>query len=135
MDAAAARVFALHMDGTMLVWGGRHGELRHSAQLLPSSAMAAVPPTPLVRVDEESQLLVFDCSWHDGTVRVLEPLSLDVLCPISACLPGEPAGSRRVAHMVYVEPVQLLLCSFEGATSVVGYDGSSGEIKLHLEAE
>ena len=133
MDAAAARVFALHMDGTMLVWGGRHGELRHSAQLLPSSAMAAAPPTPLVRVDEESQLLVFDCSWHDGTVRVLEPLSLDVLCPISACLPGEPAGSRRVAHMVYVEPVQLLLCSFEGATSVVGYDGSSGEIKLHLE--
>ena len=60
VDAAAARVFALHADGCMLVWGGRHGELRHSAQLLPPSAMAAAPPTPLLRVDEESQLLAFD---------------------------------------------------------------------------
>ena len=68
VDAAAARVFALHADGCMLVWGGRHGELRHSAQLLPGVAMAAAPSTQLVHVDEESQLVLLDCSWHDGSV-------------------------------------------------------------------
>ena len=67
MDAAAARIFALHIDACMLVWGGRHGELRHSAQLLPSVLMATAPSGPLVHVDEESQLVALDCSWHDGT--------------------------------------------------------------------
>ena len=133
VDAASARIFAMHVDGTMLVWGGRHGELRHSAQLLPPTAMAAAPTTSLIRVDEESQLLLFDCTWHDGTVRVLEPLSLDVLAQIGAAMPGEPPGTRRVAHMLYIEPVQLVLCSFEGVSSVIGYDGGSGECKLHLE--
>ena len=44
VDAASARVFALHVDGCMMVWGGRHGELRHSAQVRPQPPTH--PPTP-----------------------------------------------------------------------------------------
>ena len=115
VDPGNARIFCLHVDGCMLVWGGRHGELRHSAQLLPSSTMAAAPLKTLVKVDEESQLVMLDTSWHDGSVRVLEPLSLDVLAAIGAAIPGEPVGTRKAHDMCYVEPVQMLCVSFEGA--------------------
>ena len=120
VDASAARVFVLHLDGTMLVWGGRHGDLRHSAPLLPAVAMASAPSHPLLTVDEESQLVLLDASWHDGTVRVLEPLSLDVLASVGVHLAGEPPGTRRVEHLCYCEPVQMLACSLEGAAEVVG---------------
>ena len=132
VDAATARVFALHTDGVMLVWGARHGELRHSAPLLPPPAMQSAPTEPLIAVDEESQLLLFDCSWHDGTVRVLEPLSLDTLSSVSVALPGEPPGTRRVAHLAYIELVQLLLLSLEGSAAVLAFDAGSGALRAEL---
>lgn len=132
VDASAARVFALHADGCMLVWGARHGDLRHSAQLLPSVAMAAAPSQPLLAVDEESQLVLLDCSWHDGTVRVLEPLSLDVLAAVSVSLPNEPPGTRRLHNLLYIECVQLIACAFEGTSQVIGFDGGNGEPRCQL---
>ena len=47
-------------------------------------------------------------------------------------LPGEPPGTRRVHSVAYVEHVQMLACSFEGTSQVVGFDGSSGERRVQL---
>jgi hypothetical protein len=86
----------------------------------------------VVQVDEESQLVMLDCSWHDGSVRVLEPLSLDVLSAVGVAPPGEPPGVRRVHNLAYIEPVQMLACAFEGLVEVAGFDGSSGARRVHL---
>ena len=94
--------------------------------------MGAAPPTPLIVVDEESQLVLLDCSWHDGTLRVLEPLSLDILSIVHASLPGEPPGLRRIAHMAYVELVQLVLISFDGSPAVLAFDAGSGSLRAEL---
>lgn len=87
MDAAAARVFALHVDGCMLVWGGRHGELRHSAHLLPTSAMASAPSHSLLSVNEESQLVAYARHFHP-------PARAAPTCP---CAPSfHPPRQRRL---------------------------------------
>ena len=65
-------------------------------------------------------------------MRILEPLSLDTLTTVGVSLPAEPPGTRRVAHMVYIEQVQLLLTSLDGSPSVVGFDGASGARRVEL---
>lgn len=132
VDPTAARIFCLHADGRLLAWDGRHGALRNSASILPGTAMALAPPRPLLCVDEESQLVLLDSSWHDHTVRILEPMSLDVHSTVAVGLPGEASGARQVAHMLYVDHVQLVLTSLEGSPCVVGCDGNDGTIRVQL---
>ena len=132
VDPTAARIFCLHADGRLLAWDGRHGALRNSASVLPGTAMALAPPRPLLCVDEESQLVLLDSSWHDHTVRILEPMSLDVHSTVAVGLPGEASGARQVAHMLYVDHVQLVLTSLEGSPCVVGCDGNDGTIRVQL---
>lgn len=69
-DSRAGRIFGLHADGWMLVWGTRHGELRHTSRLLQPAEAERAPSRPLLSNDPESQLVLFNGTWLDGQVSI-----------------------------------------------------------------
>ena len=101
-DAGSGCVSALHTDGTLLVWGARTGELRHATKPIEPEAAAAMPPPtrPLLTADRRSGVLLLDCTWLDGTARLLEPTTADEVGRTPLTPPGAPPGMAQAAQLL-----------------------------------
>ena len=133
-DAGSGCVSALHTDGMLLVWGARNGELRHATKAIEPEAAAAMPPParPLLTADCRSRHLLLDCTWLDGTVRLLEPTTGDEVGRTPLTPPGAPPGMAQAAQLLYLQHLELLLVSFERVPQVLGFDAADGELRVEL---
>ena len=133
-DAGSGCVSALHTDGMLLVWGARNGELRHATKAIEPEAAAAMPPParPLLTADCRSGHLLLDCTWLDGSVRLLEPTTGDEVGRTPLTPPGAAPGMVQAAQLLYLQHLELLLVSFERAPQVLGFDAAEGELRVEL---
>ncbi|KAL1510590.1 hypothetical protein AB1Y20_006891 [Prymnesium parvum] len=213
-DTGSARVFALHTDGWLLIWGARDGELRHNMRLLEQACEAGesastrflevtststrvlascaayfystskrkqqyqhtplqqhrlrhttfkytmthecalAPPRPLLS-GGISELVLFNKTWLDGSVHLLEPGAGESLyqvwphpnapqpeavAPFVDPLRTTPA--RRELHLaaslLFVGEANVLLSAFDGEAAIRVHDVTSGrrvaELGGHLDA-
>ena len=59
-------------------------------------------------------MTLFDGSWLDGRVRILEPAAADAVATVPVSLPGASPGAPAAASLCYLQHAELLLASFEG---------------------
>ena len=59
-------------------------------------------------------MTLFDGSWLDGRVRILEPAAADAVATVPVALPGASPGAPAAASLCYLQHAELLLASFEG---------------------
>jgi hypothetical protein len=72
------------------------------------------PPTrPLLTADRRSGVLLLDCTWLDGTARLLEPTTADEVGRTPLTPPGAPPGMAQAAQLLHLQHLELLLVSFE----------------------
>ena len=90
------------------------------------------PIPPLLSCDETSQMTLFDGSWLDGRVRILEPAAADAVATVPVSLPGASPGAPAAASLCYLQHAELLLASFEGASIVIAADATDGALKAEL---
>ena len=133
-DAGSGCVSALHTDGMLLVWGARNGELRHATKAIEPEAAAAMPPParPLLTADCRSGVLLLDCTWLDGTARLLEPTTGDELGRTPLTPPGLEPGMAQAAQLLYLQHLELLLVAFERVPQVLGFDAADGALRVEL---
>ena len=77
-------------------------------------------------------MTLFDGSWLDGRVRILEPAAADAVATVPVSLPGASPGAPAAASLCYLQHAELLLASFEGASIVIAADATDGTLKAEL---
>ena len=77
-------------------------------------------------------MTLFDGSWLDGRVRILEPAAADAVATVPVALPGASPGAPAAASLCYLQHAELLLASFEGASIVIAADATDGALKAEL---
>ncbi len=129
IDPSAGSIFALHDDGWLLLWSTRHGELRHSAPLLTKEEAARLPSGSVLTADPASGLYLFNATWLDSTVHVLEPLAADTVTTVRV-MAAEAERHDSASELLYLHEMQLLLVGTPGDAKIRGYgtDAALGEL-------
>ena len=77
-------------------------------------------------------MTLFDGSWLDGRVRILEPAAADAVATVPVALPGASPGAPAAASLCSLQHAELLIASFEGASIVIAADATDGALKAEL---
>ena len=90
------------------------------------------PARPLLTADRRSGLLLLDCTWLDGTARLLEPTTGDEMARTPLTPPGAPPGMAQAAQLLYLQHLELVLVAFERIPQVLGFNATDGVLRVEL---